>query len=188
MSGVGWVVGERDRGGEREEEREGEREREKMERRQHCRECFRKVGRCEHVGSRTIHSEIVVGRPTLLGDCGRPAVERTGESDWCNLQTDCTRVGSHLPHRGSKLVDFQAVLTKILSFRSVTIRSRLVLCGEFNRSFCGMTDYHHVGESISRPRTLTDTNDHTEIKSTAYSCSGHGSVCGEHLDGLEQRR
>ena len=22
-----------------------------------------------------------------------------------------------------------------------------------------MTDYHHVGESISRPRTLTDTND-----------------------------
>ena len=45
---------------------------------------FQEGGRCEHGGSRTIHTEIVVGRPTLLGDCGRPAVERTGESDWCN--------------------------------------------------------------------------------------------------------
>ena len=51
-----------------------------------------------------------------------------------------------------------------------------------------MTDYHHVGESISRPRNVDGYERHTEIKSTGYSCSGHGSVCGEHLDGLEQRR
>ena len=43
MSGVGWVVGERDRGGEREEEREGERKWREDGEKAALQECFRKV-------------------------------------------------------------------------------------------------------------------------------------------------
>ena len=35
----------------------------------------------------------------------------------------------------------------------------LILGGDFNVSLYGLTDCHHVGESIPRPRTLLDTNE-----------------------------
>ena len=42
----------------------------------------------------------------------------------------------------------------------------LILGGDFNVSLHGLTDYHHVGESIPRPRTLLDPNDSLRARAT----------------------
>ena len=50
----------------------------------------------------------------------------------------------------------------------------LILGGYFNVSLHGLTDYHHVGESIPRLRTLLDTNDSLRASSIAHCCGRAG--------------
>ena len=69
-----------------------------------------------------------------------------------------TIISAHLLHKGKKLVDFESVLTEIQDFKSGRPGQQLILGGDFNVSLHGLTDYHHVGEPIPRPRTLMDTN------------------------------
>ena len=56
-------------------------------------------------------------------------------------------------------MDFESVLTDIQDFMSGRPGQHLILGGHFNVSLHGLTDYHHVGQSIPRPRTLLDTSD-----------------------------
>ena len=56
-------------------------------------------------------------------------------------------------------MDFESVLTDIQDFMSGRPGQHLILGGDFNVSLHGLTDYHHVGQSIPRPRTLLDTSD-----------------------------
>ena len=55
--------------------------------------------------------------------------------------------------------EFETVLTEIQEFTSGRPGQHLILGGDFNVSLYGLTDYHHVEESIPRPRMLMDTND-----------------------------
>ena len=50
----------------------------------------------------------------------------------------------------------QLTITSIMHERA---GQHLILGGDFNASFYGLTDFHHVRESIPRPKTLTGTND-----------------------------
>ena len=62
----------------------------------------------------------------------------------------------------------------------------LISVGDFNVSFPGLTDFHHVGESIPRSRTLTDTND--TLRKSVTRCPGRaGPDGGEHMDGRKLR-
>ena len=70
-----------------------------------------------------------------------------------------TVISAHSLHKGKKLEDFESVLMKIHKFTSGRPGQHQILGGDFNVSLHGLTDYHHGGESIPRPRTLLDTND-----------------------------
>ena len=84
-----------------------------------------------------------------------------GAARWTAVELDgqLTFISAHLPHKGSKLGEFEATLTEIQEFVSGRPKQHVILGGDFNVSLYGMTDYLHVGESIPRPRTLVDTND-----------------------------
>ena len=59
----------------------------------------------------------------------------------------------------------------------------LSLGGDSNASFHGLTDFHHVGESIPRSRTLLDTNDSLCARALPHCCGRAGLDGDEHLDG-----
>ena len=84
-----------------------------------------------------------------------------GAARWTAVELDgqLTLISAHLPHKGSKLGEFEATLTELQEFLNGRPKQHVILGGDFNVSLFGMTDYLHVGESIPRPRTLIDTND-----------------------------
>ena len=91
------------------------------------------------------------GQSKIVGGAARwTAVELGGQ---------LTFISAHLPHKGSKLGEFEATLTELQEFLNGRPKQHVILGGDFNVSLFGMTDYFHVGESIPRPRTLIDTND-----------------------------
>ena len=96
-----------------------------------------------------------------------------GASRWTAVELDgqMTIISAHLPHKGKKLGDFESVLTDTQDFMSGRPGQHLILRGDFNVSLYGFTDYHHVGESIPRPRTLMDTNDSQRARAVAH-CRG----------------
>ena len=75
-----------------------------------------------------------------------------------------TIISAHLHHKGRKLGEFETVLAEIQDFMHDRSGQHLILGGDFNASFCGLTDSHHVGKSRPRPRTLTDTNDTLRVR------------------------
>ena len=70
-----------------------------------------------------------------------------------------TFMSAHLPHKSRMLGEFETVLAETQDFIHERSGQHLILGGDFNASFYRLTDFHHVGESIPRPRTLTDTKD-----------------------------
>ena len=84
-----------------------------------------------------------------------------GAARWTAVELDgqLTFISAHLPHKGKKLGEIEAVLMEIQEFVSGRPKQHVILGGDFNANLFGMTDYFHVGESIPRPRTLIDTND-----------------------------
>ena len=76
----------------------------------------------------------------------------------CFKKLDGVNVGVHEPSQ------------QIQSCGSLRSGSRLVIGGDVTTSSCGMTHFHHIGACA------------------AHSCSGRESVCGDLLDGLEQRK
>ena len=78
--------------------------------------------------------------------------------------------------------DLETVSTEVQDFMRGWLGQHLILGGDFHVSFNLLTDYHHVGESIPRPRTLTDTN------GSLHARALHAVVAGdEHLDGRRLR-
>ena len=84
-----------------------------------------------------------------------------GAASWTAVELDgqMTFISAHLPHKGKKLGELEAVLMDIQEFVSGRPKQHVILGGDFNASLYGMTDFFHVRESIPRPRTLVDTND-----------------------------
>ena len=110
--------------------------------------------------------------PELLGGLRCPAV--IVNQKWCGqskiawgaarwtaveLGGQLTFISAHLPHKGKKLGEFEAVLMESQEFVSGRPKQQVILGGDFNASLYGVTVYFHVGELIPRPRTLVDTND-----------------------------
>ena len=129
-------------------------------------ECFRKLDGVE-VG---VHELFTPSE--LLGGLRCPAVIVNrkwkgqskivgGAARWTAVELggQLTFISAHLPHKGKKLGEFEAVLMEIQEFVSERPKQHVILGGDFNASLFGMTDYFHVGESIPRPRTMIDTND-----------------------------
>ena len=95
------------------------------------------------------------------------AMERTSESGWESEQTDCRRVlwtvDYHFGPSASQRQKVGRVRDGPWRKSGIFVHERsgrhLILGGDFNASFHGLTDFHHAGESTPRPRTLTDTND-----------------------------
>ena len=107
---------------------------------------------------------------------------------------DCSRTGwtvdylpAHLPPKGRKLGDFETVLAEMQAFMRGRLGQHLILGGDFNASFYGLTDFHLVGESIPRPRTLTDTNDTLRARALHAVVGRAGLDDDEHLDGRRLR-
>ena len=129
-------------------------------------ECFRKLDG-ESVGAHELFTP-----PELLGGLRCPAVivnqKWSGQSKiaggaarWTAVELggQLTFISAHLPHKGNKLGEFDAVLMEIQEFVTGRPKQHVILRGDFNASLYGMTDYVHVGESMPRPRTLVDTNE-----------------------------
>ena len=96
------------------------------------------------------------GQSKIVGGAARwTAVELGGQ---------LTFISAHLPHKGKKLGEFEAVLMEIQEFVSGRPKQHVILGGDFNSNLFGMTDYFHVGESIPRPRTMIDTNDSSRAR------------------------
>ena len=93
--------------------------------------------------------------------CGQSKIAG-GAARWTAVELDgqLTIISAHLPHKGRKLGEFEAVLLEIQEFVSGRPKQQVILGGDFNASLYGMTDYFHVEESIPRPRTLVETNDY----------------------------
>ena len=105
------------------------------------------------------------GRTAMPSSHHTSAMERTSESCWESEQTD-SRAGWTVDHHFGPSASqrekvgegFQKSFDRNSGFHE-RLGQHLILCGDFNESFYGLTDCHHVGESIPRPRTLTATND-----------------------------
>ena len=129
-------------------------------------ECFRKLDGV-NVGAHELFMP-----PELLGGLRCPAVIINqkwnrqskiagGAARWTAVELggQLTFISAHLPPKGKKLGEFEAVLMENQEFASGRPKQHVILGGDFNVSLYGMTDFFHVGESIPRPRTLVDTND-----------------------------
>ena len=91
------------------------------------------------------------GQSKIVGDAARwIAVELDGQM---------TLISAHLPHKGSKLGEFEATWRNSKEFLNGRPKQHVIFGRDFNANLFGMTDYFHVGESIPRPRTVIDTND-----------------------------
>ena len=95
--------------------------------------CFKKIGRTEgglHCPAVIIHQRWN-GQARAVGGASRwTAVELCGQ---------LTIISAHLPHIGRKLGEFMTVLAEIQDFMHERSGQRLVLGGDFNASFCGLT-------------------------------------------------
>ena len=133
--------------------------------------CFRKLHGV-NVGAHELFTP-----PELLGGLRCPAVivnhKWSGQSKiaggaarWTAVELggQWTFISAHLPHKGKKLGEFEAVLMEIQEFVSGRRKQHVILGGDFNAILYGMTDFFHVGESIPRPRTLVDTNDSLRVR------------------------
>ena len=129
-------------------------------------ECFRKLDGV-NVGAHELFtpSELLGGLrcPTVIVNRKWKGQSKivVGAARWTAVELDgqLSLISAHLPHKGKKLAEFEAVLMKIQEFVCGRPKQHVILGGEFNANLYGMTDYLHVGESIPRPRTLVDTND-----------------------------
>ena len=128
----------------------------------------------------------------LAGGVRRPSshhmsvMERTSESCWGSEQMDCSRAGwtddYHFGPSAGKLGEFETVLAEIQDFKQGRVGQHLILGGDFNACFHGLTDFHHVRESIPRSRTLTDTNDTLRAPSITRWCGRAGLDGDDHMD------
>ena len=158
-------------------------------------ECFRKLGGV-NVGAHELFTPC-----ELLGGLRCPAVVMHqrwsgqtkavgGASRWTAVELDgqMTHISAHLPHTGKKLADFESVLTEIQDFISGRAGQLLILGGDFNVSFYGLTDYHHVGEWDLKTENVDGHKRFTACTSFAH-CRGRAGLDGdEHLDGRRLRR
>ena len=70
------------------------------------------------------------------------------------------------------LVETAKAQTEIQDFIRRRLGQHLILVGDFNVSFYGLTDFRHVGGSMPRPRTMTDTNDSLRARAFGTHCCG----------------
>ena len=70
-----------------------------------------------------------------------------------------TIISAHLPLKKKEIGGFRVGFDGNSRFMNGRLGQQLILGGDFNVSLYGLTDCHHVGESIPSPRTLLDTND-----------------------------
>ena len=94
-------------------------------------------------------------------------------------------MSAHLLQREKVGEGFQKSFDRNSGFHE-RLGQHLILCGDFNESFYGLTDCHHVGESIPRPRTLTATNDTST--SITRRCGRNGPDGDERLWTQAQNR
>ena len=88
-------------------------------------ECFRKLDGVD-VGVHELFtpSELLGGQPGIVGCAARwTAVE---------LVVQLTLISAHLPHKGSKLGEFEATLTEIQEFLNGRPKQHVILGGDFN--------------------------------------------------------
>ena len=110
---------------------------------------------------RTLGGDCDVQQSSCIRDGADKQKPVGGASRWTAVELDgqISFISYLLPHKGNKLGEFECVLMEIQEFVSGRPKQHLFLFGDFNVSLHGLTDYHHVGESIPRHRTLLDTND-----------------------------
>ena len=121
-------------------------------------ECFRKFGGgAERTG----------GGTAMPSSHRTSAMERTSESCWGSERMDCMQSswvdrveyysGPAAPQR-QKVGRVRDGLGGNLGFVLRRLGQPLILGGDFNARFYGLTDFRHAKNSIPRPRTLTGTN------------------------------
>ena len=115
--------------------------------------------------ARIIHAERTRGGTSMSSSHHASEMEWSIKCCWRSEQMNCGRAGWTVDYHFSpfaskeKLGDFDSVLTEIQDSMSGRPGQHLIMGGDFDVTLYGLTDYHHVGESIPRPRTLMDTND-----------------------------
>ena len=153
-------------------------------------ECFRKLDGV-NVGTHELFTP-----PELLGGLRCPVIVNQkwsgqskiagGAARWTAVELggQLTFISAHLPHKGKKLGEYEAVLMEIQEFVSGRPKQHVILGGEFNASLYGMTD--HVGESTPRPRTLVYTNDSLRARAF-HTMKTTGLDSDEHVDEYRHR-
>ena len=114
-----------------------------------------------------------------------------GAARWTAVELDgqLTLISAHLPHKGSKLGEFEATLTEIQEFLKWEAQTTCDPGWRLQReTVYGMTDYSPCCEqSIPRPRTLVDTNDSLESESFTHDGDRTGFDGDNHVDECRHR-
>ena len=112
-----------------------------------------------------------------------------GAARWTAVELDgqLTFISAHLPHKGSKLGEFEAALTELQEFLNGRPKQHVILGGDFNVNLIGMTDCFLVGESIPRPRTLVDTKRFIASESFTHDGDRTGFDGDKHVDECRHR-
>ena len=139
-------------------------------------------------------------RPNSWEDCDAPAVivnqKWSGQSKiagsaarWTAVELggQLTFISAHLPHKGKKMGEFEAVLMEIQEFVSGRPKQHVILGGDFNASLYGMTDFFHVGESDPETKNAGGHERLTESESFAHDGDRTGLDGDEHVDERRHR-
>ena len=125
--------------------------------------------------ARIVHAARTPGRiamPVIVNQkwSGQSKIAR-GAARWTAVELggQLTFLSAHLPHKGKKFGEFEAVLVDIQEFVSGRPKQHVILGGDFNASLYSMTDFLHVRESIPRPRTLVDMNDSLRARACRHT-------------------
>ena len=110
-------------------------------------ECFRKLDGV-NVGTHELFTPPrTLGRIAMPRSHRQSEMERTIKDCWgaarwtaVELGGQLTFISAHLPHKGKKLGEFEAVLMEIQEFVSGRPKQHVILGGGFNASLYGMTD------------------------------------------------
>ena len=136
-----------------------------------------------------------VGGHELPSSHHATVMERTSESCWGSEQTDCRRAGWTVDYHFGPSTSQRQKVGRVRDgpggnpgfFVHERSGQHLILGGDFNASFHGLTDFHHAGESIPRPRTLTDTNDTLRARALHAVVAELDLTVDEHTDGRKLR-
>ena len=123
---------------------------------------FQKIGWCECWCTRAIHAERIGGETAEPSNHHTSAMERTSDSRWESEQMDCSRAGLTVDcHFGTFASQRQNVgrcrdcSGENPGFHEREIGQHLILGGDFNASFYGLTDFPSRG----RVDTKTENSD-----------------------------